>query len=76
MREFLLRTLSSLSDAPISAQWREHWILPTVLDHDRSRQTQCQRTAKARFALEALDKDLPGKFAATLNDYIDMQKKN
>jgi len=27
MREFLLRTLSSLSDALMSAQWREDWIL-------------------------------------------------
>jgi hypothetical protein len=27
MREFLLRTLSSLSDALVSAQWREDWIL-------------------------------------------------
>ena len=27
MREFLFRTLSSLSDALMSAQWREDWIL-------------------------------------------------
>ncbi len=38
MREFLLRTLSSLSDALVSAQWREDWIPPAILDHDRFRQ--------------------------------------
>jgi hypothetical protein len=38
MREFLLRTLSSLSDALVSAQWSEDWIPPAILDHDRFRQ--------------------------------------
>jgi hypothetical protein len=38
MREFLLRTLSRLSDALASAQWREDWIPPAILDHDRFRQ--------------------------------------
>src|SRR6266851_10126120 len=38
MREFLLRTLSGLSDALVSAQGREDWIPPAILDHDRFRQ--------------------------------------
>jgi hypothetical protein len=38
MREFLLMTLSGLSDALVSAQWREDWIPPAILDHDRFRQ--------------------------------------
>jgi len=38
MREFLLSTLSSLSDALASAQWREDWIPPGILDHNRFRQ--------------------------------------
>jgi hypothetical protein len=38
MREFLLRTRSSLSDALMSAQWREDWIPPAICDRDRFRQ--------------------------------------
>src|SRR5229473_8712585 len=38
MREFLLRTLSGLSDALVSAQGREDWIPPAILGHDRFRQ--------------------------------------
>src|SRR5260370_5529803 len=38
MREFWLRILSNLSDALVSAQWREDWIRPAILDHDRFRQ--------------------------------------
>ena len=38
MREFLLRTRSSPSDALMSAQWREDWIPLAICDHDRFRQ--------------------------------------
>jgi hypothetical protein len=38
VRELLLRTLSNLSDALVSAQWGEDWIPPAILDHDRFRQ--------------------------------------
>src|SRR5260370_22603928 len=56
MRKFSLRTLSSLSDALVSAQWRKIGYRQRFLTTTASGNYQCQRTAKAPFALEALDR--------------------